>query len=495
VRTLDCASLLALFRKSKTKLHKLAQSKAGLPGGSGSGYIRTVLPAQITEPRTAPLVVRVASFPWEKLVFALGFLAGLGWLVTLWLRSPGTLLDDEIGHLLISRDAWGDPRLILSVWGRPLNTLVYMPAALQGLALARFTSVVLAVVTAVLTVLTARHLGLRTVFLVPVLLFFQPWFAETGYMALTQAPLMCLMILAVYAALRRWWLWLGLVLGLLPLVRHEALALAGLGFIYLAWHRQWRAVAICVLPMVAYNVAHLLVYGQPAAGHLLDVRPTTEYGSGTWWHFWPALRYGVGWSVLLGGALGVWALRRGSERWGFVWWYAAFILLHTVIYRFGLFASGGYGVFIQPTAPLFALLAAKGLDAAMDWSGKARTWICAVAAAGTMTVGLFAKPQPLYELDAAMIKTADWLQQEAPGATVVARHVWFLYACRLPMPSQSFPNDIILADLPVGSFAVWDEKYADKLGLPLTVLRSATGDWVERRNEDNRVLVFQKVAR
>ena len=65
-------------------------------------------------------------------LYWVAFAAGLGWTLLLWARAAplSSVLDDEIGHFVVARDAWSHPELILNVWGRAGTTLAFMlPAA------------------------------------------------------------------------------------------------------------------------------------------------------------------------------------------------------------------------------------------------------------------------------------------------------------------------------------------------------------------------------
>ena len=67
------------------------------------------------------------------------------------------------------------------------------------------------------------------------------------------------------------------------------------------------------------------------------------------------------------------------------------VVVHTIIYRVGLFASGGYARFLVPAAGLVGALAAVGL--ASVWRGRMRgtiVAICAAAIVGSIaTVSVF----------------------------------------------------------------------------------------------------------
>lgn len=428
------------------------------------------------------------------------FVLGLAWTVSLWLRSPGVPVQDEIGHVLLSRWAWQQPELILDLWGRSVNTLVYMLPALGSLPGARLASVGMACATVLLATGVAGRLGLRRLFLVPALLWFQPWFNDLAYTAITEVPFMLCLVLACWLWLHERLGWAALCFGLLPLIRHEGIALTGLWCGYLLLRRDWRGIGVALLPLALYNLLYFPVYGAWPFTIYLQPRPTTLYGSGGWLHFAEPLVRGVGLPVfglaLLGSAL-LLRRRRALVLAGF----AVYLLVQTIIYRFGLYASGGYELFLLPLAPGFAIAASVALDWLVDQLrlSQRRTVLLgnvllAAVLGWVVVTGTRSRPRPLDFEGVALQQAADWLQQHAiDPSRVVATHVWLYYFADLP-PAQwltvSAPGD-----LPVGTIVVWDSHYGDRAGLRMAELSDPAQGWRELQRFGEVAVIFEKTNR
>lgn len=427
------------------------------------------------------------------------FVLGLVWTVALWLRSPGVPVQDEIGHVLLSRWAWQQPALILDLWGRSVNTLVYLLPALGGLPGARLASVGMACATVLLSSGIAARLGLQRLFLVPALLWFQPWFNDLSYTAITEVPFMLCLVLACWLWLDQRLGWAALCFGLLPLIRHEGIALTGLWCGYLLLRREWRGIGVALLPLVVYNALYFAVYAAWPFTIYLQPRPTTLYGSGGWLHFAEPLARGVGLPVfglaLLGCALLV-QRRRALVLTGF----AVYLLVQTIIYRFGLYASGGYELFLLPLAPGFAIAASVALDWLVERLRLPRGQVAllggallAVVLGWVVVTGTRSRPRPMDFEGVALQQAASWLQQRSTDpARVVATHVWLYYFVDLP-PAQwltvSAPRD-----LPVGTIVVWDSHYSDRSGLRLAELRDPAQGWRELERFSDVAVIFEKTT-
>ena len=464
-----------------------------------------------------PLMRRNTLYSLYSALLGAAFAAGIGWLLIMLARSPGVLLDDEITHTLISINAWRYPEALLDVWGRSGNTLAYMiPALLGGLEGRRLFAIVLCALTAAIALLMAGRFSVKAGWLVVLCFFFQPWIAATGFQSVTQLPFSLALAAGVLAWMAGRWRWAGLCFGLLPLIRHEGIALAGVWMLFALARRQgWRA-ALAILPLGLYNAAYALTFGRLASGNLLDAVPTTEYGSGSWFHFVPLLVAGVGPVLLALALLGLVPVARQRDPaccapWGrplfYLAPYALYFLVHTVLFHFGLFASGGYSVFLLPLAPAVAVLAALGgewanggLKRALERSLKAAVArrVALIPAALVLGLilgsGMLAPPTPLDPLHEAQQQAAGWVQDylatrntEPP---VAAAHVAFWLAFRPQWPSSSQPWWFDEAALPVGSLLVWDGKYSPERGMtPESLAREG---WQEVQRFGSETIVYRR---
>lgn len=445
----------------------------------------------------------------DHLPLLAAFALGIGWLLVMLLRSPGVLLDDELTHALISLNALRYPEALLDVWGRPGNTAAYMlPALLGGLTGRRLAAIAMTALTAVLAAAIAGRFGLRARWLVVLAVFFQPWISGIGFQSLTQMPFSLALAAGVLVWMTGRWGWAGLCFGLLPLIRHEGIALAGVWVVYALARRQWRSATFAIAPLALYNLAYLAQFGHLASGNLLDAVPTTDYGSGSWTHFLPLFRDGVGRPVLALFLLGLVPAARRRDAAGrvpggrallYLAPYALYFALHTVLYHFGLFASGGYGVFLLPLAPAVAVLAALGAEwadghlkrllakrgspAISRWAALAPA---AVVIAAVVGVGLDVAPTPLDPIDAVQRQAASWVAdwQAADSARaalpILAPHVAFWLAYQPVWPTATKPWSFEMDRLPAGGLLVWDSKYSAGRGYTPDALTAAGWHEVER---------------
>jgi hypothetical protein len=434
-----------------------------------------------------------AGYAW------LSVLGGLTWAMLLLLNSQGTLLDDEIGHVLIARDAWIEPSLILNEWGRTATTLLFMPVAPFGLTAARFGALALSGLTVLLTVRLGRRLGVELPWAIPLLLFCQPWFAQSSFQALTEIPF-ALFAVAGWGLLLEGHLFLaGLMIGLLPLARHEGILLLGLWVAASAYRRQWSGVLGGLIPLVLYNTVSYLTVGTVPAALYFATRPTDIYGSGGWLHYAMPLLAGVGKPVALLAALGIPAMLRSPRARLFVSWNLIYMAMHVVFFRFGLFGSGGYGVFLVPIAPLVAIMAAQGLAALMSLLQAAhlvrrleRAGVALMMVVVTVLVirtGSVAAPIPRDTYQTPMEEAASWLRREGlDRGPIVAAHVWLYYFLPLRIDSPRPPIESVSA----GTVLVWDSRYSDMGGWPLADLSDPKNGWESLKHFGSDVGIYRK---
>jgi hypothetical protein len=412
---------------------------------------------------------------------------GLAWTAALLVRSPGTPVQDEVGHLLISRSAWSDPAWLLNVWGRPAHTLLYALPSLGGLWAARLFSLGVSCLIVLIATAIARRLGVTRLFLVPLCLWFQPWHADLSYTAITEIPFSLFLAAGVWLWLERRYGPAAMAFGLLPLARHEGIVIVAAVALAGALRRDWKAAALAFAPFVAYNALFFLAFGRWVFRIYLSPAPTQLYGSGTWWHYLPGLVDNAGIPVIVLGLIGLLALA-GLRRKAFALApYAIYLVTHVVLYRFGLYASGGYDLFLLPLAPGLAILAALGFERALAWMRGAirRPALSAAAslaaglacAAWVIGSGLRAQPRPLDAEGACALQAAQWVQEQALDRhPVVSTHVWFLYYSGAIL-AREWSNPPPLDTLPAGAIVVWDQHYADRWGLPYDRLADPAGAW------------------
>ncbi|MGD1979124.1 MAG: hypothetical protein PVJ98_07020 [Akkermansiaceae bacterium] len=462
--------------------------------------------------------------------FWVTFAFGMVWCLYRALANQAWILDDELSHYLISKDVWIDPKELWHTWSRPGRNIIQVIPSYFGIEAARLWTLCLAGLTVWLAGREGRSLQLGMLWALPILIIFQWWFPELSYPVLTQTPFMVVWFLGVYLARRKHLVWAALCWGYLPLIRHEGIALSGLwglwvifgpgGFAKLLLKRKWREARpaffrasilgiATFVPMSVMNVMTWSATGVWPVEMLFDSKPTDYYGSGPIWLYLQHMLYGAGVPVVL---FLFWGLFRPwkSKDWSMVlyWTYPAYLIMHSLIYWKGLFASGGYYHFIMPMAPWIGLVALKGLEGLRERFG-----IRAVAISLVLTVygGLLmlqqqwvndshingmpkvksriswviAPPMTKSRFGRGLENAANWLQENIDGQNWISHHVAVSYCLEDHLPEGRLdPWDRYQADseeLIPGTILAWDSQYSvDTFGFTEESLAKADWEEVER---------------
>ncbi|MBU0641093.1 MAG: hypothetical protein KKB50_19715 [Planctomycetes bacterium] len=322
-------------------------------------------PATDARPRSG---VEPAASGRADLVVLLITLVGAALAIWMALQSDGVHHDDDLVHLQYARWSWECPQYLLHEWGRPGFTVLYALPARCGWPVVRIFTVLLTALTGWLTYCIGRRQGLSLAVFAPALLWLQPMTFTLSYTTLTEPVLAFYLTLAMWLHLRGDHARSAAVISLCWVTRHEGALFVALWLVVM-WHarrplRQWLWLAWAPL---LHNLLCVIFLDKLPLLALLEPNPTDQYGSGGWFHMlahWGLLTAGVGPLAL---AL-VGALRAGRRPGGLLWvgCGATFFLAHTVIFRFGLFAGGGYYRFLVSIGPVVAVLAADALSQAWD---------------------------------------------------------------------------------------------------------------------------------
>jgi hypothetical protein len=431
------------------------------------------------------------------------FLFGLVWMSYLGLNSPEAAFRDEVGHVLMSRNAWNYPELTLHVWGRPFNTIVYMIPSLWGLGGARTFSVFLSALTVLFTTKVAQQLDIKQLAWIPLCLWFQPWVAGFYFTANTMIPFAFLLIMGIYLWQSEQEDWASIPFGLLPLTRHEGIALTGAWFVYMLYQRRWKAAGISVLPMIIWNVVYLAVYQTMASSNLTSINPTDKYGSGGWFYYLPYILVGVYPAVLFMSFLGITPISRDRRKQLVLLPYGLYLGVHVVIYRFGLFASGGYGFFLIPLAPAFALSAAIGIERviaigrrqARSQNQRVPRYKILVAAIvfAVLLAGLLTRPVPYNGRVVAMQAASEWLEgQGYEPSQIWGINAWAFYLNDLEWTPERPFGWVNLDEFESGMIFIWDSD-ASPRRVSFEALSAPNGEWKQLAEfGDGYVVIFQK---
>lgn len=453
-------------------------------------------------------------------VFLATFTGGFLWCLVYLLVSTGWSLDDELSHYLRSRSVWENPGLIFDAWTRIGRNIFHVLPSHFGLTAARIWTLLFAALTVCLTTLLAARLGARRPWLVPLTLWFQPWYVELSWGVLTQTPFMVALLAGIWFLTGHRLAWSGFCFGLLPLIRHEGIALLGLWAAAITVdcliRRQavrWLvAGAASAVPLAAYNLAAWFFIGELPSRIYFDAKPTEIYGSGTLWHFIPICLFPAGIFTLALAAAGV---PRSAKDWKVTWpllFYAAYFALHSLIFWKGLFASGGYYHFIMPLAPGLAVLAVFGIDALLDrgqnWSRTLAGLLCAgLVLQGVALIHVLAMqawtgvapriglaPEPIHQ---AVQRGLDWQAANRPDASpIICHHIYAAFSRDwIETEQQRALFGLTAAQLPAGAIVIWENKYSEITGLPIKDFTSPESGWTEVATFANgTVRIFEKIG-
>lgn len=327
----------------------------------------------------------------QRTLFWITFALGLSWALYRLFTSTGYILDDEATHYIKSRSAWVNYSLFFDGWTRSGRNLIHAPIAVFGLTATRIFTLFLAAVAVWLTAKSAKHLGLKSIWAVPVLMLFQSWFPDLAYSVLTQTPFLIIWILGIYLAQKDRLYMASMCFSYLSLIRHEGILLTGLwgiwvsfqkfkhnpndegGILYNLFQKKYTSFNIItrdailafftILPILIYNIANYIFDESIPFLVYFDSSPTDHYGSGPIYHYAQLLLPALGLISLPLAIYGCFFVGKELSKWSLILFtYISYFVLHSLIFWTGTFASGGYFHFLMPMAPLFALLGVKAFD-------------------------------------------------------------------------------------------------------------------------------------
>ena len=447
----------------------------------------------------------------EIYICSVFFIAGLLSSIYFFANSPGVTIHDEIGHFLIAQNAWNYPELLLDPWGRFLNTLIFFVPSYWGLTAARIMALTLSALSVFLTLRIAQNAGVQSWFLIPLFLWFQPWFLDSAFEVLTEIPFTLFLVLGIFLWQRNHFALCALAFGALPLLRHEGIALTGILFLFMAVQKKWRIALIAILPLAFYNTLFFIVLKQWPFSIYLHSTPTEFYGEGAWWHYLPRVVYYAGLPVCLLSLVGLKTLWKNKENFIYFIAFITYFLIHVIIFHFGLYASGGYSIFLLPLAPALAIAASVGFDslnqifteryAKKHYRKKFRflekQFVTVLATLIIAINGfMFARPHPLGEEAITMRDAAAWIQKNVPNAQkVISSHVYFFYFYNEQpwQPHESWDSPPPPDKLASGSMVLWDRHYASQRGINLDVLKKNPTEWELLKSFNNdTALLFRR---
>ncbi|MEO1856131.1 MAG: hypothetical protein ABGY95_02030 [Rubritalea sp.] len=499
----------------------------------------------------------------ERWLMWLSTLVGVAWILYRLLASTGWGLDDEISHYLFSKSVWENSDQLFNHWTRPGRNLLHCLAAPFGFTATRIFTLALAMLSVGVTFKVGRILNVRALWAVPMMLIFQSWFPELSYPVLTQTPLMLFWILGVWLALTKRLHLAGFCFGYLSLIRHEGILLTAAWGLWLTFSdggfgRQCVLVVKgdaevktlvpkigrdalyglgTVSAILLYNLAAYLLNDSFPFSVYFESEPTTMYGSGTIYHYFPLLAQGVGAVSLLLFIVGFYNIRKRLGAWSILLvTYPVYFIIHSLIFWKGAFASGGYYHFIMPMAPFVALISAEGLS--LIYGNDRALWrkISVAALSGLVVFqglnmahhqvcyqnwagiqhgdaqtdfGLIAKPMRKGELNDKITEASEWALNHYPkGTVIIAKHVTHNFTQEYLMTKEREKiENAPLHRMSVGTVFLWDRLYCDHENRIKYSSFHESQDWKEVKSwkldypgdgelarDQYAVIIFEKVS-
>jgi hypothetical protein len=204
-------------------------------------------------------------------------------LIILW-KTEGYIGEaDSITHYMYSRYSWRFPEFFLHHWAKPLFTLLTSPFAQFGHGGMAVFNLLAGLASAYLAWLSARKLGYKSGYLIPVMLFFMPVYSLNVLSGLTEVLFGLNIILTTYLCLERKYLPAAIVISFSPLVRTEGIILIPVFGLFFIIMKQYRYIPWFLTGTLVYSIAGYfynsdffwLITQMPYAGGAVDL-----YGTG-----------------------------------------------------------------------------------------------------------------------------------------------------------------------------------------------------------------------
>jgi len=282
--------------------------------------------------------------------------------------------EDEVVHYLIAKYSWQHPLLFLDIWGRPLVTLLFSIPAQVNLGLARFLSSLTSLIVAYLTIYLAEIvLKKNEVRLVIPFLVFQPFYFLLSFGILTELIFSLVFILWLIFVYKKRYALATLFIALTPLARPEGFFFIILwAFIILFNPNLLVLTRIFLMVMsgivvILWNTAGFLTSSDPL--WLLHSFPwggqQAYYGSGSPFYYILLLPIITGIGAFPFFVYGLFNLIK-NNKFLLPGIFFFFLILHTILWTFGLFRSAGLLRYFVCISPVIAIICIVGYRKIID---------------------------------------------------------------------------------------------------------------------------------
>ncbi|MEK7830671.1 MAG: hypothetical protein AAB401_06260, partial [Acidobacteriota bacterium] len=407
---------------------------------------------------------------------------------------PDAEQQDAAYHFLFARWAGQHTHYFISVWARPLFTLVYFLPSQFGYPAAKLFTVAISLVTAWQTFRLAQQLGLWRAELAVPLLFLQPAFFALSSWVMTETLFALLFVIALRLHISGRIKAGMLVASLLILVRPEGFFIGALWGIWvlriqlrrgdLIRNPQWLLLAggMFIWWLAAYLLTGdklWIVHDWP---HDWRVDGQAN-GTGPIWWYAAQLPLIAGLPLFAPFLLGLWRCLRRRELGFATSSFLTLFVLHSLMFTRGWFGSAGYARYFVCVSPVVALIALAGWnDLAERRSRFMNLSKPAVGCAVLIIAGLSCLVYVdaiRFTRDALAVETMhDWIHLNRPelfvpsSATHYQRLISSQAYTRILMDRDPLENPLFTSDRqqnlqlirqsPAGTLVLWEQETGPK---------------------------------
>lgn len=306
---------------------------------------------------------------------------------------PDAEQQDAAYHFLFARWAGEHPAYFVSVWARPLFTLIYFLPSQFGYPAAKLFTVVLSLATAWQTFRLAQQFMFERAELVLPLLFFQPAFFALSSWVMTETLFALLFVIALRLHLKGY-LNAGMVVAsTLILVRPEGFFIGivwGFWILQTAIRHPRPAARILQCLLLASGMFVWWLVAWAITGDKLWILhnwpPDWQIdgqanGTGPVWWYAAQLPLIAGVPLFVPFLFGLWKLLRKKE---LVWATSSFLtlfVLHSLMFTQGWFGSAGYARYFVCVSPVIAVITLVGWNDLISRRARLSLQVAALALA------------------------------------------------------------------------------------------------------------------
>lgn len=328
---------------------------------------------------------------WARKYAAEILLIGLFFiLLILSYKSEGTYGgSDDYGHYKFARYAFSHPELYLEHWAKPAFTFLASPFAQFGFMGIKIFNLIVGLFAGYITYRVCKIFNYKFSWLAIIMVCFAPAYLSMLLSGMTEILFSFTLILCVFLALRKNFLWSAIILSFLPFVRNEGITIFPVFILYYVIHKKYKVIPLLLSGFILISLAGAHYYKD--VFWVITKMPYTGakdiYGSGPLMHFVNASKDIFGIPLAIFGLTGIVFLvlefirlkypkgwiresREVDELLLVFGSFAAYYIAHSVLWWKGWGGSLGLIRVIAGVVPLFAILGMKGFSRIIPFSKK-----------------------------------------------------------------------------------------------------------------------------